>query len=66
MSRNRHSETYSPKKGISYSKGGYKLNKNGMPLDSNDAPVMKTANYHYLSDLHRGIYRPTVHNISEI
>lgn len=48
------------------SKGGYRLNKNGVPLDRNDAPVMHTQKYHYTGNLHVGHYRPTIHNISDI
>ncbi len=62
----RRTNTISFSKHNRKSKGGYRLNKNGVPLDSNDAPVMRTQNYHYNGSLHVGRYNVTMRNLTDI
>ena len=51
------------------SKGGYVLNRNGMPLSNRGENVLSSSvstGYQYKGNLRVGHYRPTVHNISDI
>lgn len=54
---------------IKYTKGGYRLNKNGVPVDNRGLPALNSSNpcrYHYKGTQKVGTYRPTPHNISDI
>jgi len=67
MSRSKHSQ--GRHRTVKLSKGGYKLNRNGMPLTNDGVGALNSkvaTMYHYKGTLHVGHYRPTVHNISII
>lgn len=51
-----------------YTKGGYKVNRNGCPICNNSRNILAkdNFNYHYNGYNKIGKYRPTVHNLTII
>lgn len=66
MGRNKYTHSHAKYPENKYSKGRYKLNHNGVPLDDNDNRVMNTHKFHHKKYNKVGRYRPTAHNISDI
>jgi len=69
MSRNRKSDIPTFKKEPGYSKGGYKLNRNGVPLDRLGVGALSSnnpCNYHYKGNLKVGRYTVTMRNLTDI
>jgi hypothetical protein len=69
MSRNKKSKTTTFSKQLKHTKSGYKLNRNGVPLDNRGINAMSSSNpcsYQYKPAQTTGTYRPTIFNLSKI